>query len=133
MIHSLFSFYMFFCGILHWNTSNKYRGKRPCLFGPNIKRRFSQLMIVKPDYICTRHDMITNYLHVCDVCWHFLSLIVLNYSNSLFKSSIAFWIKYLFIISSTTKKVASFVRDNSVVFCYIFAFQIWSDKKSRLW
>jgi hypothetical protein len=21
-----------------------------------------------PDYICTRHDMITNYLHVCDVC-----------------------------------------------------------------
>jgi hypothetical protein len=67
--------------------------------------------------ICTRHDMITNYLHVCDVCWHFLSLIVLNYSNSLFKSSIAYRNKHT-IYNYSKKHVETEKRMNhtSVLF-----------------
>jgi hypothetical protein len=35
-----------------------------CRFRSQLKKKIFTIN----DYICTRHDMITNYLHVCDVC-----------------------------------------------------------------
>ena len=118
-------------------------------FGPNLKR-FSQLMIVKPDYMCTRHDMITKYLLMCDVCWHFLSLIVLSlllvikelYTNRLYVlsnsiTSQTYWtsIQLLFernhgwsnkLLSQAFSIISNFISKSKLRYTY-------KNKRSRLY